>query len=141
MECTAELDENEINLAQMWSLFCLWGFETSLQSFKFPCNLEMKEISKCACVPCQWPSFPYPGAVNRTADINNHVENQCVWELHQNASWENTLHKWKQENVPIFVCFRLPTRLVTMTWPREFSHQFGIPLLLLHFRMNNPLFA
>lgn len=51
MECTAEIDGNEINLAQMWSLFCLWGFETSLQSFKFPCNLEIKEFSKMYLSP------------------------------------------------------------------------------------------
>ena len=55
MECTAEIDGNEINLAQMWSLFCLWEFETSLQSFKFPCNLEIKEISKCVFLPCRGP--------------------------------------------------------------------------------------
>lgn len=51
MECTAEIDGNEINLAQMWSLFCLWGFETSLQSFKFPCSLEIKEFSKMCLSP------------------------------------------------------------------------------------------
>ena len=67
MECAAEIDGNEINLAQMWSLFCLWEFETSLQSFKFPCNLEIKEISKCDCLPCQWPTLPCWGALEQNS--------------------------------------------------------------------------
>lgn len=79
---TAEMDGNEINLAQMWSLFCLWGFETSLQSFKFPCNLEIKEISKCICLPpsggCPRPPHPFTMAPwNRTADVKLVCGGRC----------------------------------------------------------------
>lgn len=71
---TAEMDGNEINLAQMWSLFCLWGFETSLQSFKFPCNLEIKEISKCICLPRWWPSTATPSPHYGTVEQSSGCE-------------------------------------------------------------------
>lgn len=141
MECTAEIDGNEINLAQMWSLFCLWEFETSLQSFKFPCNLEVKEISKCVCLPCQWPSIPYCGPVEQ----NSKCEQLCMKLVCERTLSEFLFKRYITQikishKIMYFFC-RLPIRLVTMSWLRRLSLQFGIILLLHHITMNNLLFV
>lgn len=91
---TAEMDGNEINLAQMWSLFCLWGFETSLQSFKFPCNLEIKEISKCICLPRWWPSTATPSPHYGTMEQNSGCE-ISVWREVSELGLQYTRSKWK----------------------------------------------
>lgn len=95
MEGTAEIDENEINLAQMWSLFCVWGSETSLQSFKFPCNLEIKEISQRVCVPCQRLSLPHVALSNRAAHVNMYACDLYVTEPYQEACLKCAFPKYQ----------------------------------------------
>lgn len=74
MECAAEIDGNEINLAQIWSLFCLWEFETSLQSFKFPCNSEIKEISNVSISLADGHHYLPVALQTRAANVND-----CIW--------------------------------------------------------------
>lgn len=91
---TAEIDGNEINLAQMWSLFCLWGLETSLQSFKFPCNLEIKEISICVYLACQWPSMATPSPHYGITEQSNKCEISVWWDVSE-FCLNSTCSKWK----------------------------------------------